>query len=81
MVKTTVMLEDDLYKELVNESINEYGSTRKLSLLINRKLRASRGTGPKKLRITPLRLGRKITEGEIERLIEEGRWEAIKWRE
>ena len=38
MVKTTVILEDDLYRELVDESVREYGSTRKLSIIINKRL-------------------------------------------
>ncbi len=81
MVKTTIMLEDDLYRELVDESIKKYGSTRKLSLLINRKLRVSKSTAAKKIYIKPLRLGRKITEKEIEKLIDEGWSEAVKWKE
>ncbi|MCX8189127.1 MAG: hypothetical protein N3F64_05400 [Nitrososphaeria archaeon] len=41
MVKTTIVLEDDLYKELVKEALEKYGTTRKLSKLINEKLRKS----------------------------------------
>ena len=81
MVKTTIMLEDELYRELVNESVKEYGSTRKLSLLINRRLRASKGKeAGRKLLIKPIRLGRKIGEKEIEKAIEEGWAEAVKWK-
>ena len=36
MVKTTIILEDRLYKELVDESIDKYGSTKKLSRLISK---------------------------------------------
>lgn len=73
MVKTTIILDDELYKELVNESIAEYGSTRKLSLLINRKLRSDRAKTPgKKPKIRPIRLGRRITEKEIAEAIEAG---------
>jgi len=46
MVKTTIILDDDLYKALVKEALEKYGSTRKLSKLINEKLRAY--TAPKK---------------------------------
>lgn len=82
MVKTTVMLEDDLYRELVDESIKEYGSTRKLSLLINRRLRAGKKVGARSgLRIKPVRLGRRISEKEIEKAIEEGWSEAVRWKE
>lgn len=80
MVKTTIMLEDELYRELVDESVREYGSTRKLSLLINKRLKASRAKPHRrKIQITPIRLGRKITEKEIENAIEEGWTEAIGW--
>ncbi len=80
MVKTTIMLEDKLYRELVNESIKEYGSTRKLSLLINKRLKANRArTSKRKIGIKPIRLGRHITEKEIEKTIDEGWTEAVKW--
>lgn len=80
MVKTTIMLEDNLYRELVDESIKEYGSTRKLSLLINKKLKASRGRpSRRRIRIKPIRLGRRITEKEIENAIEKGWNEGAKW--
>ena len=79
-MKTTVILEDDLYRELIDESIKEYGSTKKLSFLINRRLRASASMPKKKFAIKPIKLGRKITEKEIERAIEEGWSEASKWK-
>jgi hypothetical protein len=80
MVKTTIILDDELYKELVDESIEEYGSTRKLSLLINRKLRASKAKAyGRKPKIKPIKLGRRITEKEIEKAIETGWNEAVKW--
>ena len=80
MVKTTIMLEDKLYRELVDESIREYGSTRKLSLLINKKLKASKAKAPRKrLTLKVISLGRRITEKEIEDAIDEGFAEAVKW--
>ena len=39
MVKTTVILDDELYKQLVKEALEKYGTTRKLSFLINQKLK------------------------------------------
>ena len=80
MVKTTIILDDQLYRQLVNEAVETYGSTRKLSLLINKKLMAAplirkRG-GTKTLTI---RLGRKLGEKELEEAIAKGRNEAIKW--
>lgn len=41
MVKTTIVLEDGLYKKLAKEAIDKYGSTRTLSKLINEKLKGS----------------------------------------
>lgn len=79
MVKTTIMLEDKLYQELVAESVKEYGSTRKLSLLINKKLKASKAKVPRKrLTLKIVDLGRRVTEKEIEDAIDEGFGEAIK---
>ena len=80
MVKTTIMLEDKLYQELVAESVKEYGSTRKLSLLINKRLKASKAKAPrKKLTLKIVDLGRRVTEKEIEDAIDEGFAEAVKW--
>jgi len=80
MVKTTIMLEDQLYKQLVNEALEEYGSTRKLSLLINRNLKQS-GRLKKQGKITKVRikLGRKLSEKEIENAVENGWNGAVKW--
>ena len=41
MVKTTVTLEDEIYKKLVREALEKYGRTRSLSRLINEKLKAA----------------------------------------
>lgn len=41
MIKTTVTLEDELYRRLVREALDRYGKTRSLSRLINEKLRES----------------------------------------
>ncbi len=80
MVKTTIMLDNQLYKELINEAIREYGSTRKLSVLINRKLRQA-GTMAKtsKVKRVTIKLGRKLNEKELERAIEKGWSEGVKW--
>jgi predicted CopG family antitoxin len=39
MAKTTINLEDDIYKKLVKEAVERYGTTRTLSKLINEKLK------------------------------------------
>lgn len=41
MVKTTINLDTEVYKELVNEAVEKYGTTKTLSKIINEKLRAS----------------------------------------
>jgi len=41
MVKTTVNLDDDLYRRAVSESVRRYGNTRSLSTVINDLLRNS----------------------------------------
>ncbi len=43
MVKTTITLEDELYRRLAKEAIERYGKTRSLSRLINEKLKAAEG--------------------------------------
>ncbi|HUB92724.1 MAG TPA: hypothetical protein VL945_02080 [Candidatus Saccharimonadales bacterium] len=80
MVKTTIILEDALYRQLVDESIREYGSTRKLSLLINSKLKGNEPRANRRIGIKPIRLGRRLTEKEIERAIGESWDEGVRWR-
>ena len=41
MVKTTITLEDSLYRRLAKEALDKYGRTRSLSRLINEKLRSA----------------------------------------
>jgi hypothetical protein len=79
MVKTTVILEDELYRRLVQEAIEKYGSTRKLSKLINEKLKQGnvlQAKGEKRMRI---KLGRKLTEKELEEAIEKAWGETTRW--
>ena len=40
MVKTTINLDDEIYAEIVRESIEKYGSTKNLSRIINQRLRS-----------------------------------------
>ena len=39
MTRTTINLEDNVYKKLVKEALERYGTTRTLSKLINEKLK------------------------------------------
>jgi len=78
MVKTTIILEDELYKKLVREALERYGSTRKLSLLINEKLKKSETIStPEPKRRTTLKIGRKLSPKEIDELIERGLEESV----
>lgn len=43
MVKTTINLDDELYKKLVKEAVERYGKARSFSKLINEKLRKAEG--------------------------------------
>lgn len=39
IVKTAINLEDEIYAEIVKESVEKYGSTRDMSKIINQRLR------------------------------------------
>ena len=41
MVKTTINLDEEIYAEIVKESVEKYGSTKKMSKIINQRLRNS----------------------------------------
>lgn len=47
MAKTTIHLEDEVYKKLVKEALERYGTTRTLSKLINEKLKHPNVVPPK----------------------------------
>ncbi len=81
MVKTTILLDDDIYRQLVDESIEKYGSTRKLSRLINERLRRSQARVEQvREKRSTIKLGRELKEQEIEKMVEEG-WEAaVRWK-
>jgi len=74
-MKTTIILDDDLYRELVQEALEKYGTTRKLSLLINEKLKGcgSSRVGKEELSI---KIGRNLKPEDINRLVEEG-WRSV----
>ena len=53
MVKTTINLDEEIYAEIVKESIEKYGSTRNMSKIINQRLRSRiNSTGKRRGRIT-----------------------------
>lgn len=69
MVKTTINLDDELYKRLVQEAVQRYGNTRTLSKLINEKLRETESTD-----------GEGRTEEEIKRRLGIVRRSAGSWK-
>jgi len=79
-MKTTVILDDDLYKQLVQEALEKYGTTRKLSLLINEKLKGGGRKGRRGKEGLSIRIGRDLKPEEIDRLTEEGWRKVIKWK-
>lgn len=53
MVKTTINLDEEIYAEIVKESIEKYGSTKNISKIINQRLRnRANTTGKRGQRIT-----------------------------
>ncbi len=68
-------MDDNIYKELIDESIERYGTSKKHSLLINEKLRncnKNKNIEKDKLKLT-YRLGRKLTNAEIDKVKDEYR--------
>jgi len=80
MVKTTIVLDDELYRKLVKEALDKYGTTRKLSLLINQKLRGEKTGETQNGERLRMKLGRDLKPEEIEKLIEDGWREVIRWK-
>ena len=54
MAKTTINLDNEIYKKLVKEAVEKYGTTRTLSKLINEKLRKAEIKGIEKEKIKKL---------------------------
>jgi len=53
MVKTTINLDEEIYAEIIKESIEKYGSTKYMSKIINQRLRnRTNSTGKRRRRIT-----------------------------
>ena len=70
MVRTTLNIEDEIYKKLVEESMARYGSTRHLSRIINEKLRLMEKT-KRVSKLPEVELGRKIDWKFVEKKIKE----------
>ncbi|OWP56750.1 MAG: hypothetical protein B2I17_03940 [Thermoplasmatales archaeon B_DKE] len=49
MVKTTINLDDEIYADIVKESIEKYGSTKNMSKIINQRLGKKATEGGKRV--------------------------------
>ena len=68
MVKrTTILLDDDVYRTLVDESIRRYGSTKALSKVLNEELRKSLRAREKLLKLIYSEKLADVSEEEFEK--------------
>ena len=68
MVKrTTILLDDDVYRALVDESIRRYGSTKALSKVLNEELRKSLRAREKLLKLIYSEKLADVSEEEFEK--------------
>lgn len=79
MKKTTIILEDEVYRKLVQEALEKYGTTKKLSFLINQKIKGEEQHPRISKRIT-VKLGKELGPRKIEKLIEKSWKEVIAWK-
>jgi hypothetical protein len=72
VVGTTLNIEDELYKKLVEESLGKYGTTRNLSKIVNEKLKLveAQAIKKKKVSLPEIKLGKKIDWKFAEKIIE-----------
>jgi hypothetical protein len=72
MVRTTLNIEDELYKKLVEECLKKYGTTRKLSKVVCEKLKRAEKihSKVKKTELPEIKLGKRIDWKFVERSIE-----------
>ncbi|MGC8506486.1 MAG: hypothetical protein ACP5NK_07270 [Thermoplasmata archaeon] len=74
MVKTTINLDDEIYAEIVKESIEKYGSTKNISKIINQYLRnRTNSAGKRRGRIT-FKVSEKLSSLDADSEIRAG-WE------
>ena len=74
MVKTTINLDEEIYAEIIKESIEKYGSTKNMSKIINQRLRNRMNTtGKRKGRIT-FKAKENLSSLDADNVIREG-WE------
>lgn len=74
MVKTTINLDDEIYAEIVKESIEKYGSTKDISKIINLRLRESTTKVSKRGKRVTFRAKEEFASMEADKVISGG-WE------
>lgn len=74
MVKTTVNLDDEIYAEIVKESIEKYGSTKNISKIINQRLRNRKTDAGKHGKRITFRVKNNLSSLDVDSEIKKG-WE------
>ncbi len=74
MVKTTINLDDEIYAEIVKESVEKYGSTRNISKIINQRLRNKKPDAGKRGKRITFRVKNNLSSLDADREIGNG-WE------
>ena len=64
--RTTITLERDLYDDLVRESVEKYGDTKHISVVLNERLNEKKKDHSKLLEMARNRKTHHLTEKEIE---------------
>lgn len=73
MTRTTLNVENEIYKRLVEESLKKYGTTRNISKILNEKLRLAEQIKVKQTRrvvLPTIKLKRKIDWKFVEKKVE-----------
>lgn len=74
MVKTTINLDEEIYAEIVKESIEKYGSTKNISKIINQRLSKRTDLGGKRKGRITFKVREDLSSMDADREIEAG-WE------
>jgi hypothetical protein len=76
MVKTTINLDDEIYAEIIKESIEKYGSTKNMSKIINQRLRKRMNSTEKRRRRITFKAREDLSSLDADSEIRKG-WEEI----
>ncbi len=76
MVKTTINLDDEIYAEIIKESIEKYGSTKNMSKIINQRLRKRMNSTEKRRRRITFKAREDLSSLDADIEIRKG-WEEI----